>query len=266
MRRKVLLLGQSKAGKSSMRAVVFSNCSPELTSRLGPTCGAEPFPVKLVSGVVINLLDFGKGGEHLASAHLSTCSAVVYVFGLEVEEADLVEFEHAMAQLPSQGCGVFVMLNKRDGNEGRGEEELRMRILARIPPHLESPTLYCTSIYNSSLIEAWSGVVQFLLADSKLNGLMRQLGHVLDANHVVLIHREYSLVLNQTNAPQWEFAHQLKTFRTLTGIGLQGVESHNAQLIGFTPGTLLLLEPPLGKEDLVNATLAAFLQAKHLVL
>jgi Ras-related GTP-binding protein A/B len=57
--RKVLLMGKSGAGKSSMRAVVFSNYVAKDVRRLGATIDVEHSNIKFMGNLMLNLWDCG---------------------------------------------------------------------------------------------------------------------------------------------------------------------------------------------------------------
>lgn len=62
--RKVLLMGKSGAGKSSMRAVVFSNYVAKDVRRLGATIDVEHSNIKFMGNLMLNLWDCGGSVFH----------------------------------------------------------------------------------------------------------------------------------------------------------------------------------------------------------
>lgn len=58
-RRKLLLMGASGAGKTSMRATVFAGRSAESTRSLGATIDVESSQVKFLGGLRLDLWDCG---------------------------------------------------------------------------------------------------------------------------------------------------------------------------------------------------------------
>jgi Ras-related GTP-binding protein A/B len=67
--RKVLLMGKSGAGKSSMRSIVFSNYVAKDVRRLGATIDVEHSNIKFMGNLMLNLWDCG-GYVRLQSWHL----------------------------------------------------------------------------------------------------------------------------------------------------------------------------------------------------
>lgn len=57
--RKVLLMGRSGAGKSSMRAIIFSNYVAKDVRRLGATIDVEHSNVRFMGNLLLNLWDCG---------------------------------------------------------------------------------------------------------------------------------------------------------------------------------------------------------------
>jgi hypothetical protein len=54
-KRKVLLMGKSGAGKTSMRSIIFANYIARDTSRLGPTMEVEHAHVRFLGNMVLHL-------------------------------------------------------------------------------------------------------------------------------------------------------------------------------------------------------------------
>ena len=73
-KQKVLLMGKSGSGKSSMRNIIFSNYVAKDVRRLGATIDVEHSRVKFLGNLVLNLWDCG--GYVLA---LSIASSLAYV-------------------------------------------------------------------------------------------------------------------------------------------------------------------------------------------
>ncbi|RKF77965.1 Ras-related GTP-binding protein A [Golovinomyces cichoracearum] len=74
-KRKVLLMGKSGSGKSSMRSIIFSNYVAKDTRRLGATIDVDLSHVKFLGNLTLNLWDCGGDSgavnSHLASTELS---------------------------------------------------------------------------------------------------------------------------------------------------------------------------------------------------
>ena len=57
--RKVLLMGRSGAGKSSMRSIIFSNYVAKDVRRLGATVDVEHSNIRFMGNLMLNLWDCG---------------------------------------------------------------------------------------------------------------------------------------------------------------------------------------------------------------
>ena len=67
-RKKVLLMGKSGSGKSSMRSIIFKSQLAADTRRLGATIDVESSQIKFLGGLRLDLWDCG-GQEEAAPAH-----------------------------------------------------------------------------------------------------------------------------------------------------------------------------------------------------
>ena len=72
--RKVLLMGKSGAGKSSMRSIIFSNYVAKDVRRLGATIDVEHTNIKFMGNLQLNLWDCGgcvapNGGKTTQNSH-----------------------------------------------------------------------------------------------------------------------------------------------------------------------------------------------------
>lgn len=57
--KKILLLGKSGAGKTSMHSVIFANCPAKETSKIGYTVGRQEHNFVLMGNLKLNLNDCG---------------------------------------------------------------------------------------------------------------------------------------------------------------------------------------------------------------
>lgn len=70
-KRKVLLMGKSGAGKTSMRSIIFANYIARDCDRLGPTMEIEHAHVKFLGSLVLLLWDCG-GQESFMESYMTT--------------------------------------------------------------------------------------------------------------------------------------------------------------------------------------------------
>ena len=77
-RKKVLLMGKSGSGKSSMRSIIFSNYVAKDVRRLGATIDVEHSTIKFLGNLVLNLWDCG-GCVHLYASFVSCCAQKSFI-------------------------------------------------------------------------------------------------------------------------------------------------------------------------------------------
>ncbi|KAL2022348.1 hypothetical protein VTK56DRAFT_5415 [Thermocarpiscus australiensis] len=124
-KQKVLLMGKSGSGKSSMRSIIFSNYLARDTRRLGATIDIDLSHVKFLGNLTLNLWDCG-GQEAFMENYLSQQRAhvfsnvgvLIYVFDIESRdvERDLATYVNIISALVqySRDAKVFVLIHKMD--------------------------------------------------------------------------------------------------------------------------------------------------------
>ncbi|KAK0739472.1 Gtr1/RagA G protein conserved region-domain-containing protein [Apiosordaria backusii] len=124
-KQKVLLMGKSGSGKSSMRSIIFSNYLARDTRRLGATIDIDLSHVKFLGNLTLNLWDCG-GQEAFMENYLSQQRAhvfsnvgvLIYVFDIESRdvERDLATYVNIISALVqySRDAQVFVLIHKMD--------------------------------------------------------------------------------------------------------------------------------------------------------
>src|SRR4051794_10039053 len=70
-KKKVLLMGKSGSGKSSMRSIIFSNYVAKDVRRLGATIDVEHSHAKFMGNLTLNLWDCGGQAHPLAGSSLT---------------------------------------------------------------------------------------------------------------------------------------------------------------------------------------------------
>jgi Ras-related GTP-binding protein A/B len=176
LRKKVLLMGKHASGKTSMRSVVFANYLARDTSRLGPTMNVEHAHVRFLNNLVLNLWDCGGQDKFYRSYFESqrehifrNVELLVYVFDVKsVDEKDLQFYRESVDSLMalSEKAHVVVMIHKvdpADGAQGLAMyKDVEARILAQ-SEGVKTITCFATSIFDDSLVRAWSHVVEALV-------------------------------------------------------------------------------------------------------
>lgn len=186
MKRKILLMGKSGSGKTSMRSFIFSSYRPEDTKRLGSTIEVEHSHVRFPGSLVLNLWDCGGQKSYMESYMdtqrtqvFSAVGVLIYVVDLvntddeggdtHEWEADLRYFRDCLSALQSNspGAEVFCLLHKMDLIEPSRRRDiyrsrvadLRRKTREVLAAHASSPNasdhvrLHCfaTSIWDATL-------------------------------------------------------------------------------------------------------------------
>ncbi|OBZ65806.1 Ras-related GTP-binding protein A [Grifola frondosa] len=208
MKKKVLLMGASGSGKTSMRSLIFSNNPASLTSRLGATIDVEQNHVRFLGDLILNLWDCG-GQDAFMDSYLSLqqstifqhVGVLIYVFEVETRSMpkDLEYYRSCLDALRrySPDAAVFLLVHKMDLARGS-----RPAVLARKTQELRDAsggadvTVFGTSIYDESLYKAWSRIVHILIPNaSVLSRHLTTLATACSATEVVLFERTTFLVI-----------------------------------------------------------------------
>ncbi|KAI9020486.1 ras-related GTP-binding protein A-like protein [Hyaloraphidium curvatum] len=269
VKKKVLLMGKSGSGKTSMRSIIFANYIARDTRRLGATIDVEHSHVRFLGNLVLNLWDCG-GQEAFLESFIGSqretifrhVEVLIYVFDVESREIDkdlhyYQQILDAIAQ-NSKDAKVFCLIHKMDlvPEEQRDaiflarETELKRRSLP-----LEV-TCFKTSIWDETLYKAWSSIVYTLIPNVKtLEHNLNNFGAICEADEVVLFERATFLVIAHSTRKQFQDIHRfekisniIKQFKLSCSkwqSQFQAMEVRNAQFAAFidvlTPSTYVLV-------------------------
>ncbi|KAI0317574.1 Gtr1/RagA G protein conserved region-domain-containing protein [Amylostereum chailletii] len=209
MKKKVLLMGASGSGKTSMRSLIFSNNPASLTSRLGATIDVEQNHVRFLGDLILNLWDCG-GQDAFMDSYLSTQRSVIfqhvgvliYVFDVKARDMskDLVYYHDCIDALQkySPDASVFLLVHKMD----LVLQPERQGVLARNRKDLETKsgvvpvTVFGTSIYDQSLYKAWSRIVHAIIPNAAvLTKHLTTFAQACSATEVILFERTTFLII-----------------------------------------------------------------------
>ena len=187
-------MGPSKSGKTSMRSLIFANYLPHDTSRLALTMEIERSHVKFLGNLVLNLWDCG-GQYDFIDKYLtnqkdvifSNVAVMVYVFDVAaLTKSDETEkdkwtrkrafdYYHNCVEALGQHSShakVFVLLHKVDlYPEGPERDEAIADATKLVMEHNVDGievSFYSTSIWQSSLYDAWNTVIQHLVPNREI--------------------------------------------------------------------------------------------------
>ncbi|RMY78727.1 hypothetical protein D0863_00499 [Hortaea werneckii] len=212
--RKVLLMGRSGAGKSSMRSIIFSNYVAKDVRRLGATVDVEHSNIRFMGNLMLNLWDCG-GQDSFVESYLtnqrshvfSSVAVLIFVFDISSKEAnaDLLGFSSTIRALQefSPNSKIFVLIHKMD----LVPTDQRSRILSQRTAdvratcidegfHDQQVEFWATSIWDQSLYRAWTQVIYFLVPNATvIENMLRKLAELLDARELILYERTTCLVV-----------------------------------------------------------------------
>ncbi|KAL1579158.1 gtp-binding protein [Candida albicans] len=217
-RKKLLLMGRSGSGKSSMRSIIFSNYSALDTRRLGATIDVELSHLRFLGNMTLNLWDCG--GQTVFMDNYFTnqkdhifkmVQVLIHVFDVESKSInkDIEIFIKSLTNLQqySPGAKVFVLLHKMDLVQIDKRQELfeiMMEKLQKISnPYHFKLIGFPTSIWDESLYKAWSQIVCSLIPNINLfNNNLIEFNSILDAEEIILFEKTTFLVISSTASIQ----------------------------------------------------------------
>ncbi|KAA0199960.1 Gtr1/RagA G protein conserved region [Fasciolopsis buskii] len=257
MRKKVLLMGKSGSGKTSMRSMIFANYIARDTRTLGPTMEVEHTHVRLLGGLVLNLWDCGGQEGFMESYFVNQRESIfrnvevlIYVFDIESREIekDFAYYESCLEAVNqnSPGAKIFCLIHKTD----LVSEKDLAKIFEERREHIQKVTspvvcsCFATSIWNESLFKAWSKIVYELIPNVKiLERSLKQLCEVLEADEVILFERDTFLEIACHSRSPYPDEHRfdkisniIKHFKlscAKVGANFTKIELHNQHFSAF---------------------------------
>ncbi|RDA87555.1 hypothetical protein CP532_3975 [Ophiocordyceps camponoti-leonardi (nom. inval.)] len=228
-KKKVLLMGKSGSGKSSMRSIIFSNYIARDTRRLGATIDIDLSHVKFLGNLTLNLWDCG-GQEAFMENYLSqqrvhvfsNVGVLIYVFDIESRDVDrdmatYVSILSALLQF-SPAANVYVLIHKMDlvvpsARESVYDERVRV-VKVKTAELLATMTVdngedgfelipFATSIWDQSLYKAWASIIHDLVPNlSVIERNLANLGLAIEAEELLLFERTSFLAVSSWTSPE----------------------------------------------------------------
>ncbi|KAI1005605.1 hypothetical protein K3495_g2613 [Podosphaera aphanis] len=209
-KKKVLLMGKSGSGKSSMRNIIFSNYVAKDTRRLGATIDVDLSHVKFLGNLTLNLWDCG-GQDAFMENYLSqqrrhvfsNVGVLIYVFDVESRDfdRDLLTYRSiitALAQF-SHTATIYILIHKMDLVVPNQREPIYLDRISHIRSRSESfsPIPFATSIWDQSLYKAWAEIIHDLVPNlDQIEKHLGTLGKLILAQEVLLFERSSFLVVS----------------------------------------------------------------------
>ena len=213
-RKKLLLMGRSGSGKSSMRSIIFSNYSALDTRRLGATIDVELLHLRFLGNMTLNLWDCGGQTVFMDNYFTSQkdhifkmVQVLIHVFDVESKliNKDIEIFIKSLTNLQQYlpGAKVFVLLHKMDLVQIDKRQELFQIMMEKLQkisnPYHFKLIGFPTSIWDESLYKAWSQIVCSLIPNINLfNNNLIKFNSILDAEEIILFEKTTFLVISST--------------------------------------------------------------------
>lgn len=211
MKKKVLLMGKSGSGKTSMRSIIFNDYLARDTTRLEATIDVEYSSVPFLGNLHLHLWDCGGQDDfyknyldNMRGRVFSHVELLVYVFDIESADLsnDLHQFKAVMQALDqhSPDALVFVLVHKMDlvSLEERVAMFENRQALIRETCQGLAVTVRCfpSSIWDETLYRAWSQIVYSLVPNTALLGEhLNELCNICGADEIVLFESTTFLVI-----------------------------------------------------------------------
>ena len=141
-RKKVLLMGKSGSGKTSMRSIIFANFIARDTRRLGATIDVEHSHVRLLGNLVLNLWDCG-GQEAFMENYFASQRDNIF---RNVEVGWLARLKLTLAINPSQ---VLIYVFDVESRELEKDLHYYQSCLEAILQNSPEVKLYCLSLLSN---------------------------------------------------------------------------------------------------------------------
>lgn len=224
VRKKVLLMGKSGAGKTSMRSIIFANYIARDTRRLGATIDVEHSHVRFLGNLVLNLWDCG-GQEAFMENYFASqrdnifknVAVLIYVFDVESRELekDIHYYQSCLEAVweHSREAKIFCLIHKMDLVQEDQREMIfrkRQQELTELSKPLEC-TLFPTSIWDETLYKAWSSIVYKLIPNvNALESNLERFAELIDADEVLLFERATFLVISNCQRKSHKDVHRFE--------------------------------------------------------
>jgi Ras-related GTP-binding protein A/B len=224
MKKKVLLMGKSGSGKTSMRSIIFANYIARDTTRLAATIDVEHSHVRFLGNLALNLWDCG-GQEAFMENYFSNqrdhifrnVEVLIYVFDVESNcvEKDMKYYHSCLdaIQQNSPTAKIFCLMHKMD----LVPEDQRETIFAQKESELKQAslpmniTLFPTSIWDETLYKAWSSIVYALIPNiDTIERRLNKFCSICEADEVVLFERATFLVISHASSRKHKDVHRFE--------------------------------------------------------
>lgn len=246
---KVLLMGRAGAGKTSMRSVVFANYLARDTKRLTATTNVEHSHLRFLGNLVLSLWDCGGQDTFMENYFESQrehifrdAEVLIYVVevrtflggavfplqqlqqsaGLRIREVekDLKYFKSTADSIKqfSPNARVFCLLHKMDLVEPGKRKSIIDEYTDELRRRSEGLNMkvFGTSIWDETLYEAWSEMINSLVPNVELlDRHLKRFSEVVGADEVVLFEKSTFLAISRATKIKHVDIHRFEKISNL---------------------------------------------------
>jgi len=256
-KKKVLLMGKSGSGKTSMRSIIFANYIARDTRRLGATIDVEHSHVRFLGNLVLNLWDCG-GQELFMENYFASqrenifrnVEVLIYVFDVESREIDrdMHYYQTCLEAIlqNSPHAKIFCLIHKMDLIQDDQKEMIfkeREMSLKQMSKPL-SCSCFKTSIWDETLYKAWSNIMYQLIPNvQELESDLGRFAEIINASEVLLLEKATFLVISRIEDKEHQDSHRfeklsniIKQFKLSCGkvaASFQSIEVRNKNFACF---------------------------------
>eukprot|EP00164_Ancoracysta_twista_P004603 GFYU01006215.1.p1 GENE.GFYU01006215.1~~GFYU01006215.1.p1 ORF type:complete len:301 (-),score=93.91 GFYU01006215.1:317-1219(-) len=257
MKKKVLLMGKSGSGKTSMRSIIFANYIARDTTRLGATIDVEHSHVRFLGNLILNLWDCGGQDAFMENYFESqrdhifrSVEVLIYVFDIESRDQDKDKkyYQSCLESIiqHSPHAKIFCLIHKMDLVPENQREQV-FRSTEQSLKDMSTPmniNCFRTSIWDETLYKAWSSIVYSLVPNIKtLEQHLDNFCRICESDEVVLFERSTFLVISHATHKPHKDVHrfekisnivkQFKLSCSKTGSQFQSMEVKNSNFTAF---------------------------------
>jgi len=223
LNKKVLLMGKSGAGKTSMRSIIFANFMPKDTMRLGFTNSINESKIRFLGTLCLALWDCGGQDQfmtHYFESQRDTLfrnvQVLIYVFDVHSEDPRDMKYYKSCVdaiQEHSPSAYIFVLIHKMDLIPLEKRDEVFQKRKTEVITNSNDLNVVCfsTSIWDETLYLAWSQIVHYLIPNSEvLSSSLRRFCGSTEADEVVLFEKSTFLVISHYSEKSHKDVHRFE--------------------------------------------------------
>jgi len=177
----IILAGISGSGKTSIKSVTFDKRYPQDTIYNPITYKLESYPIETLGICNLNLIEFPGTFSYESITeeyiqYITKSKVIIFVYDIQGDKDKQFEyFKKNILPIFSKykGLSLYIFLHKVDSNISKYEvskqgDEFKTKIEPyKKNQNIENSNIFQTSIYNSTMFEAFSNILQDLLPTNR---------------------------------------------------------------------------------------------------